>query len=64
MKHLALIGSVVGWAGVLVCGVSGLVKLLGSYYFLGMETQTIFIVGIGLIATGILAKLEGSQHAS
>lgn len=57
---LAGLGSLIGWAGVILCLVTGAVKLGGSYYFFGHETVTIFIVGIGLIATGSLAKLEAA----
>jgi hypothetical protein len=59
-NRLSLIGSILGWSGVLVCCVSALVKLAGSYYFLGAESQSIFIGGIGLAVAGILAKIEAA----
>lgn len=59
MKQIvSVFGSLVGWAGVILCLVVGLMKLGGSYYVLGYEAMTLFSVGIGLIAAGCLAKLE------
>ncbi|MCK7583175.1 MAG: hypothetical protein MZV65_51555 [Chromatiales bacterium] len=57
-QRLSMAGSAVGWLGVLICLVAGLTKFAGSYYLLGYEAMTLFMVGIGLIATGSLAKLE------
>lgn len=61
-SQLALVGSVLGWSGVLVCLVSALVKLTGSYYLFGAESQSVFIGGIGLTVAGILAKIEASNR--
>ena len=55
---LARVGSVIGWLGVMLCLVSGLTKLVGSYYLFSYEAMTLFMVGVGLITTGCLAKLE------
>ena len=57
-QQLSTAGSVIGGLGVLICLVAGLTKLAGSYYLLGYEAMTLFTAGIGLIATGCLAKLE------
>lgn len=55
---LSLTGSIVGWVGVVLCLVAGLVKVSGTYYILDYEAMTVFTAGIGLIAAGALAKLE------
>jgi len=57
-QHLSTAGSAIGVLGMLICLIAGLTKLTGSYYLLGYEAMTLFMVGIGLIATGCLAKLE------
>ncbi|MBK1693742.1 hypothetical protein CKO09_03165 [Chromatium weissei] len=59
MKNiLSMLGSVIGWFGVLICLFSGIMKLVGSYHLFDYETMTLFTVGIAMIATGCLAKLE------
>lgn len=57
-KYLSLAGSLVGWTGVLICFLSGVARILGFSYLLDHEIATIFIVGIAMVATGGLAKLE------
>ncbi|MBV5310282.1 hypothetical protein [Chromatium okenii] len=59
MKNiLSIVGSIIGWLGVLICFVSGIMKLVGSYHLFDYETMTLFTVGIAMIATGCLAKFE------
>ncbi len=55
---LDVAGSLVGWAGVIVCLGSGLLRVGGSYHLLGFETMTLFSAGLGLIVAGLLAKVE------
>lgn len=55
---LSLLGSLTGWAGVLLCLLSGVVRVSGSYHIAGYGAITFFIGGIGLIAAGCLFKLE------
>ena len=57
---LSLLGSLAGWAGVLVCLGSGSARAAGFFFVAGYEAMTLFTAGIGLIATGCLFKLEGS----
>jgi len=59
-KILSMSGSLVGWLGVLICLLSGVMKLVGSYHLFDYETMTLFTVGIAMIATGCLAKLESN----
>ena len=58
---LSLVGSLTGWAGVVLCLASGLLRVSGAYQIAGYGTITLFIGGVGLIAAGCLIKLEGSQ---
>ncbi len=55
---LSMAGSLVGWLGVMICLGSGIMKLAGAYHLMQYETMTIFTVGIAMIATGCMAKLE------
>ena len=46
-----------GAAGIVVCGVAGASRLLGSYHVMGVEALTLFVAGVGLICTGCFLKL-------
>ena len=58
-KLLDLSGSIVGAAGVAICAVSGLTRVVsGAYYLAGLEATTLFLAGIGMMVCGCLLKLE------
>lgn len=57
-KTLEILGSIVGFIGILICLVTGLTRLKGGHYFLGHEAVTIFTGGIGLMVMGCLAFLH------
>ena len=63
-RVLSLLGSLTGWAGVLVCLVSGLLRVSGFYHIAGYGTITIFTGGIGLIVAGCWFKLESARQVS
>jgi hypothetical protein len=60
-RLLAWVGNLAAAAGVLVCLITGVVRLGGAYRIVGFELETLFMVGIGLMVMGILAKLQGSS---
>ena len=51
-------GTVAGVLGALICLVSGLARISGSFYFSNFEATTLFMVGVGLMVFGCLMKLE------
>ena len=51
------LGLLAGLSGIVVCGVAGAGRLLGNYHLLGIEAVTLFLAGVGLIATGCFLKL-------
>ena len=55
---LGLTGSIAAIFGILLCAVSGLARLTGSYYLAGYENTTLFTVGTGLMVFACLVKLE------
>jgi type IV secretory pathway VirB2 component (pilin) len=55
---LGTVANVVATIGVVVCAVSGLSRLLGSYHVLGYEALTLFIGGISLMVFSTLIKLH------
>lgn len=58
MKAIDLIGNIAGIAGIVVCLVAGLSRLIGVYYLLSFQTQTLFTGGIALMVMACLAKLH------
>jgi hypothetical protein len=60
-KLLNFAGNVAAVVGIAFCLFAGVVRLVGTYGIVGFELKTLFTVGIGFMAVGILAKL---QHIS
>ena len=58
---LRLAGHIAAVFGVLICLITGLVRVGGQYYFLGFEAQTLFIGGIALMVMACLARLYALQ---
>ena len=57
-KLLETVGNVAAVLGILVCLVSGLSRLAGTWYMAGFQAMVLFNVGIGLMVMGCLAKLH------
>jgi type IV secretory pathway VirB2 component (pilin) len=57
-RLLVLVGNLTAVVGVAACLFAGVVRLTGVYQVAGFELRTLFVVGIGLMAMGILAKLH------
>ncbi|MGA7981756.1 MAG: hypothetical protein WCA32_16220 [Chromatiaceae bacterium] len=57
-RLLVLAGNLTAIGGVAACLLAGIVRLTGVYQVAGFELRTLFVVGIGLMAMGILAKLH------
>lgn len=57
-KLIEIVGNVAALLGVLACLVSGVARLSQSWYVGGFQTMVLFIVGIGLMVMGCLAKLH------
>ena len=55
---LTLAGTAAGVLGILLCALSGLARLSGSYYLAGYEATTVFMVGTGVMVFACLIKLE------
>jgi type IV secretory pathway VirB2 component (pilin) len=55
---LTLAGSIAGVLGILLCALSGLARLSGSFYLAGYESTTVFMVGTGIMVFACLIKLE------
>lgn len=57
-KTIDATGSVLGVAGILICLLAGLMRVMGSHYLLGFESITLFTGGISIMVAGCLAKLH------
>lgn len=55
---LSLMGSLAGWAGILVCLAAGALRVGGNFFFAGYELNTIFLAGLALLVAGAFMKLE------
>ncbi len=57
------IGRYAGYLGVVICLAAVAGRFYGSKEFLGFQAINVFIVGVGLLAFGAWAKLEGHKIA-
>ena len=57
-KLLQYLGTASGLLGALICLVSGLTRVSGSFYLGGYAATTLFMAGIGLMVFACLLKLE------
>ena len=51
-------GNIAALVGIAVSVITGLVRLSGNFYFLGFETQTLFLASIAIMVIACLAKLH------
>jgi hypothetical protein len=58
-KMIMLVGNISALAGILLCVVAGVARLLGLYLTAGYTTMTLFQVGTGLMVLACLCKLQG-----
>ena len=56
-----LLGTVSGFAGLLICLVAGAARLSGRYHLGGFEAMTLFNGGIGLMVAACLIKLHAKE---
>ena len=57
-KHLALVGSISGVLGALICFIAVLARIAGYYYLAGYQSTTVFNIGVGMMVFACLVKLE------
>ncbi len=55
---LEWLGNSAAVVGILICLLTGVVRVTGSYYFLGFEALTLFIGGTALMVFACLVKLH------
>jgi len=52
------LGSAAAVFGMLVCLIAGVSRVMGSYYLMGFQANTLFSVGISFLVLAILLKVE------
>ena len=57
-KLFHYLGTASGLLGALICLVSGLTRVSGSFYLGGYAATTLFMAGVGLMVFACLLKLE------
>ncbi|GAB3100112.1 hypothetical protein GCM10027217_19030 [Pseudomaricurvus hydrocarbonicus] len=57
-KLFITLGNLSGIVGVLLCGISGLMRMLGYFHMMSYDTMTIFTVGMALMIFCLLIKQE------
>lgn len=57
-RLISVVGNVAAVIGLLMCFVSGAVRLTGAFHLSGYSAMTIFLTGIGFMVLGCLCKLE------
>lgn len=57
-RVLELAGNITGWLGILLCLLSGGVRIAGIFYFAGFQTITLFMGGMALMLASCVLKLE------
>jgi len=63
VRMLSNIATVAGIAGVVICLLAGVIRLMGGYYFVGFEILTLFNIGVAAMVFGCLLKLEYVVHS-
>ena len=57
-KLFGLTGTIAGVAGALICLVTGLARVVGTYHLASYESTTLFSVGTGLMVFACWMRLE------
>lgn len=58
VKQIDGAGLVLGIVGILLCLLTGIVRLIGEYYLLGFQTITLFNAGTTLMIAACVLKLQ------
>jgi hypothetical protein len=54
---LVMLGRLAGFAGILVCVVAGIARLLGNFYLAGFSVSTLLQAGMAALLVGSFALL-------
>jgi hypothetical protein len=57
-RFISVVGNVAAVIGLLMCFVSGAVRLMGDFHLYGYSAMTIYLTGTGLMVLACLCKLE------
>jgi len=57
-KFIDTFGNILGVLGIVVCLMIGVIRVSGTYLFIGHEPMTWFVGGIALMVMACLAKLH------
>ena len=57
-KLLDVVEKVTALLGVAICVITGVARIAGSYYLFGVQSMTLFTVGMAMMLVAILLKLH------
>lgn len=57
-RVISVVGNVAAVIGLLMCLVSGAVRLMGDFHLSGYSAMTIYLTGTGFMVLACLAKVE------
>ena len=60
-KLIEVTGNIASVTDVLICGVSGILRIAREFYILDYEVMTLFVGGIALMVMGILVKVHSDK---
>lgn len=60
-RMLDMVGTVAGVIGLLVCLISGLLRLSGMWRMYDFDVMTLFTVGIGLLVAACFLKVHSMR---
>lgn len=60
---LTRVGFVIGFIGLVLCLVSGVSRVAGSFYLFGYQSITILFAGIAMMVAACMFKLYGGSFS-
>jgi hypothetical protein len=59
---LVLAATLLGYAGALICLITGLSRIAGQHYLYGYQSTTLFTAGMALMVFAVLLKLDAGGN--
>lgn len=59
---LTSVATLSGYAGALVCLVTGLSRIAGQHYIAGYQSTTLFTVGMAMMVFAVFLKLDAQRN--
>lgn len=57
-KIIVFLSNITALLGILFCFASGIMRILGNYYFMHFDIMTVFVAGLGLMVFSVLLEMR------